>query len=524
MMKSIVARAYSPFCSVFATEDCDKLANDLGYEDLITLVAPHGDSIGRATVRDSQGMTNSYDDFAIRLGAKRPTERDSGGMLFNPDAMEALLREYIGHYNSDDSAFARFFAKLVAAPPDTAFETFSQPAAHLFCVSSRNPHPLDTLQALAQGQKRDKDCLNFYVLVHDSRVEDADNSTQRTVALLERAKKRFGLAGMIKLGQEGVPETIATPQFLTVGDELVNLKTGVGFGSRTLSQADKESIRSLLREFTVQHLIPHMERCIMTWDTVAAGKRGLTGRMFSAGKKWLKFGGSEKQEAGSSIQASGIYPQGSPEQTIRRLADYAFMLRDYRYAYATYELVKRDFLSDKAWKYLAACQEQAAVALLMYTTRLTEKQRVEVLNPLLDSACYTYISRLQLPQYALRMLVVTSDLQCLLGPDAASQGATQWFQKLLDERLVGRLGYALIMLRVSYAFSQSPKGRKAALWQLLSAREWADANQKGEMAKCLDMTAPVYNELNWPNDEGTLLTRLKGELAASEAQPTSVAS
>lgn len=40
MMKSIVARAYSPFCSVFATEDCDKLANDLGYEDLITLLAP----------------------------------------------------------------------------------------------------------------------------------------------------------------------------------------------------------------------------------------------------------------------------------------------------------------------------------------------------------------------------------------------------------------------------------------------------------------------------------------------------
>jgi hypothetical protein len=38
---------------------------------------------------------------------------------------------------------------------------------------------------------------------------------------------------------------------------------------------------------------------------------------------------------------------------MRRLADFSLMLGDYRYALSVYEMLKRDFTVEKAWKYAA---------------------------------------------------------------------------------------------------------------------------------------------------------------------------
>lgn len=41
---------------------------------------------------------------------------------------------------------------------------------------------------------------------------------------------------------------------------------------------------------------------------------------------------------------------------MRKLADFAFMLRDYRLSMSVYDTVRKDFqLEDKAAKYYAAC-------------------------------------------------------------------------------------------------------------------------------------------------------------------------
>jgi hypothetical protein len=39
---------------------------------------------------------------------------------------------------------------------------------------------------------------------------------------------------------------------------------------------------------------------------------------------------------------------------MRKLADFAFMLRDWKLAHSTYDLLRTDFNNDKAWKYHAA--------------------------------------------------------------------------------------------------------------------------------------------------------------------------
>lgn len=41
---------------------------------------------------------------------------------------------------------------------------------------------------------------------------------------------------------------------------------------------------------------------------------------------------------------------------MRKLADYAFLLRDWRLAHGVYELLRTDFTNDKAWKYHAGAQ------------------------------------------------------------------------------------------------------------------------------------------------------------------------
>ena len=41
---------------------------------------------------------------------------------------------------------------------------------------------------------------------------------------------------------------------------------------------------------------------------------------------------------------------------MRKLADFAFMLRDWKLAHSTYDIVRKDFANDKAWKYAAGAQ------------------------------------------------------------------------------------------------------------------------------------------------------------------------
>lgn len=47
------------------------------------------------------------------------------------------------------------------------------------------------------------------------------------------------------------------------------------------------------------------------------------------------------------------YPYSSPEFQMRKLADFAFMLGDYKFALSTYETARKDFAADRAYKHVA---------------------------------------------------------------------------------------------------------------------------------------------------------------------------
>ncbi len=59
------------------------------------------------------------------------------------------------------------------------------------------------------------------------------------------------------------------------------------------------------------------------------------------------------------------YPIASVEALSRRLADFAFMLRDYRFSAAIYDSLRRDSAQDRALRYSAAATEMYGLSLLL---------------------------------------------------------------------------------------------------------------------------------------------------------------
>lgn len=55
---------------------------------------------------------------------------------------------------------------------------------------------------------------------------------------------------------------------------------------RLLDDDDVKRIKAFVRELAAQNIVPFLERCVSLWnEQLAASRRGLTGRLFGAGRK-----------------------------------------------------------------------------------------------------------------------------------------------------------------------------------------------------------------------------------------------
>jgi hypothetical protein len=157
--------------------------------------------------------------------------------------------------------------------------------------------------------------------------------------------------------------------WISAGEELAYLANPTPLPS--ITALDHEALRRFTRELVAQSVVPHMERCITMWNDqvrfleariikIASYRRGLAGRVFSASRRI--FGSSASRSAtpttgsGNYDISTSSYPPSTPEAQMRKLADYAFMLRDWKLAHSTYDIVRKDFANDKAWKYAAGAQ------------------------------------------------------------------------------------------------------------------------------------------------------------------------
>lgn len=443
-------------------------------------------------------------------------------------------------YGSDSEAASPYYAlylrRLLSGLPISAHETFAHPVACIIAISSRNPAPIEELRRLysetSQGEKKlpswvDGDYLRYYVLVHD---EENDDIT-RSMGLFEQMKRHLGLhCHLLRLrcsqSVETDDDSIPLPRsdWMSAPEELAEIRRSENDEdfedpSRYIFESDATAIRTFVREMLLQSIIPTMERHATIWnDQVASKRRGITGRFMSLSKRWTGFGSSSRSSSSSNsvsvntskdgYDPSGFYRADTSEAIMRKLADFAFMLRDWKLAHSTYDLLRADFSESKAWKYHAATNEMAALSLLLMPQQLTSKSRAETVDQMLESAFYSYNTRCSSPYGATRTLILAQELLRLRGGSSIDDAA-RWCTRLLESKILGRIGDALVKERLAICYasklgvgswSWGSRRRKSAAWSVFAARAWAQQSKHLPAQRCLNEAKKMYETL--PHGQG----------------------
>lgn len=420
-----------------------------------------------------------------------------------------------------------YLRRLLSGLPVVPHETFSHPVAGIIAISSRNPHPIEELRRLYNRQHDgdlrfpqwvENDFLRYYVLVHDEETGDIAKSNQT----FDSMKRHFGLhCHLLRLkSQPTIPsddDSVRVPicEWMSASEELAEIQKRETTDDITdptpyLPDSDISSLRTFIRELVTQSIVPNMERSVATWnEQILSRRRGLSGRFMSLSKRWTPFGSSRTSSSSSATSNSnydslqGFYRPDAPEAIMRRLADYCFMLRDWKLALSTYDILRTDFQNDKAWRHYAGAAEMAALSALMAPTPLSAKTRSENIDAWIEAASYSYTDRQRsaAPYYALRTLALAFELLRLRG-SAAADDAARWATRILESGLVGAIGHALITERISACYSirtgvgtfkVGSRKRKAAFWAVLAAEHWWRLEKSVQAEKCLDNALVLYN-------------------------------
>ncbi|PHH77908.1 hypothetical protein CDD80_7590 [Ophiocordyceps camponoti-rufipedis] len=430
--------------------------------------------------------------------------------------------------------YSLYLRRLLSGFSITPHETFAHPVACIIAISSRNETPIEELRRLytetKQGRSKlppwvDSDYLRYYVLVHD---EEKDDIT-RSMMLFEQMKRHLGLhCHLLRLrcsqSAETDDDSILLPrsEWMSAAEELAQIRTSESVDefedpTRYIFESDATALRMFVREMVTQSIVPTMERHISIWnDQVASRRRGITGRLMTFSRKWTGIGVGSRSTSGGTGMAkdnydtSGFYPADSPEAIMRRLADYAFMLRDWKLAYSTYDLLRSDFSEAKAWKYHAAANEMSAISFLLIPQSLTSKSRAETVNQMLESALYSYGTRCSAPYGALRSLTLGYELLRLRGGSNIDD-AGRWGLRLLESKILGQVGDALLKERLAVCYASKGsvpnltlggRHRKSAVWSVLAADSWCQQAKYIPAQRCLDDARMAYASL--PHKQGVV--------------------
>ncbi|KAJ1994538.1 hypothetical protein H4R33_000244 [Dimargaris cristalligena] len=269
-----------------------------------------------------------------------------------------------------------------------------------------------------------------------------------------------------------------------------------------LAHSDLVAVRGFVKLFLNRYVLMYMQRCIRELtDQVANSRRGLTGRLFSASRKY--FGNQNRPHivsvagTGGTVVANStpayIYHYDSAESKLRKLADYAFMLTDYRLALSIYQTAKRDYANDKMVPYLAGAQEMIGVCKLL-NNLVSTKQEYDV-N--FDEAVVLY-HRCRLPAFAVRATLVYYELLK--------------YRRLfaIASTVLTRTGLDRNQPIVPYLFEQAaycqlkaspPHPRKFVFHLVVAARQFTRHRQPAQAVRCYRIAEALFQHKHWVSAE-----------------------
>lgn len=437
-------------------------------------------------------------------------------------------------------------------------ETFGHPMAAILVVSASSSDPMNAFANLfEESQPHANSAFNkrpyvdplifrYYVLLHD--VSKSGSDLTESIALLENVKKTYGLhccllpinsaegtsshskEDISSLWQCVLRNTSSYASSHSSQDDNITaspkkrqsldaLSKWYG-GSTTeeekvyaslMNDDDVRKIKTFVRDFAAQSLIPFMERCVSLWnDQLAASRRGLTGRLLGAGRKF--FGGASSRSSGSSqpsqsFSTLGYYPHTALEAQTRRLADFAFMTHDYKLAASMYDLCRKDFANDKANKYIAGANEMFGLSHLMLMMG-TPNALIDVDSYLAAAGTFYLIaprqkgSALQLDGLRATLLFYEAyrGLSFYRSAPAAlvrtaNEGSSEDENDLEVVAAMLLEQAALVNLRQS----GKPALRKCALHLIMAAHRYRKCGQKHLSLRCFRASAQIYRMLSQGN-------------------------
>jgi ER-Golgi trafficking TRAPP I complex 85 kDa subunit len=134
-----------------------------------------------------------------------------------------------------------------------------------------------------------------------------------------------------------------------------------------------------------------------------------------------------------------------------------------------------------------------ALTFLHLQNAITQTKLTETLDPLLDSAIYSYTARSSSPYFSLRTTLISLELLTLRG-GSAPDDAVKWASRALSAGTLGDIGSCLLVERIAgcYKISQPRRRRKMALWSMLACEAWSGVGCRGCAVRCLRDAWGVY--------------------------------
>lgn len=466
----LLQHALSPVVSLESTPSADLLIQQCCNNSLasvLQLIKPYGNNATHTLPNQTYKITNAqlitkiYSSFPIRFLPPLPEllslapSPEKPHNLFSVSNLDLLL-SHRDDISATTDIYAQLFRMAVSSNHVVSFDTLNHPVAHVFVIDIHN----DTVDLLRDRivSFRNYNFPRYFalqdVLVHVFVLFDSTTVAQDDVAHFQiTIKNSLSVSSTAfpvnHLSQADSPVPLFKWENTTVDEELQNLSLQQSQKPPSMGAHATENylhvpssldltLKSGLHDFVSRFLIPHMELKIRAWDDlILAPKKSITGRFFSVSRKLFSNASPDHSltsSASANSSAAGssstfnyqqnYYYKSSPEQAIRKLADWSLMLNDFKYAYSTYDLIKKDYTNDKAWVYVASTQEMCIVSLLLAQTQplspdvkplppdraTLRKIRHDIIEPYMDNLSYTFKSRLNVRTYVIRAYLVVAEL------------------------------------------------------------------------------------------------------------------
>ncbi|RLV92977.1 Trafficking protein particle complex III-specific subunit 85 [Spathaspora sp. JA1] len=495
---NLLNHRFSPVISLEASETIQQIIQQQHNTTILDLFKLYGDNHKypipnqQFKIITNQLITKSYPSFPLRF-----VDTLTGDSTSIPDMETELYKQC--QEGVGQELYGQMFNHMVSDKLLLSFETFNHPISQVFVV---NIH--DSIDELR----------NMIVLFRNQNYPmyfQMNDLLFHVVIFYEQHEDVVGFQNEIKTK-------------LNLNSTVIQLDTSL-------------DIRYKLNEYIVKHLIPHIQLKIRLWDDLyLQPKKSITNRFISVSKRFFNNNSTSDSQLASSTSTTSTtnpfnynenyYYKGSNQQIIRKLADWALMLNDFKYAYTIYDLIKKDFSQDKAWIYVASTQEMCIISLLLAQTdtasvipdkNTLRKIRHDIIEPFMDNLTYTYKSRFNYIQLNRRCLIIVVELLLCMTElynlaywwiDLIELYTTQLIEEIDHESKQHSIIKALFYERLGYSFGHYYGGdlpeqaepteekeeedvnpdkllppihnsiigltrfRKSSLWYLLSVREW----------------------------------------------------